>query len=244
MISPDDILYTVKTLSRLGRHDDAIAMFDHFLEVKTELTKDERTIFFVVYKYGIDASRQSQRSINLYYTQNQEEGNTERADLLDKYRNLVADKIIHNAQKAIDIIDNVLLDSASDPAALGYYYKMKGDMYRYIAETSEIIEKDKGTENGKKAYLDAIQICNENLSPVDATRLGAILNAAVFRYEHLHERTEAIGMLQDAINDIKNNSSEIDQESSQEVNTAYNTMVTNLKIWSAQEEEEDEGDAQ
>ena len=242
MISTDDILYNVKTLSQLKRFEDAISMFDNFLEQKTDLTKEERELFFMVYKYRIDASRYSHRTISGYYKSNEEEGNTEKAELLKKYRDLVADKIITYAQKAIDIINNVLLDNVNEPSALAFYVKMKADMYRYIAETSEVLEKDNGTENGKKAYLEALQICNENLSPVDSIRLGVILNAAVFRYSHLHERTEAIAMLQDAIRDIKENSASIDLESTQDVNNAYNQMVSNLKIWSVQEEEEEEGE--
>ena len=197
--SPEDILYNVKTLSKLARYDDSIAMFDNFLELKQDLDKDERNIFFVVYKTCIDSSRYSYRNLDAYYKQNTEEGNTARAEYLRKYRDIVAEKIISNAQKAIDIIDNALLDRAEDPAAQCFYYKMKGDMWRYIAETSSTIEKGKGTVQGKEAYMRALQICNESLDPIDSTRLGAILNAAVFRYEHLGEKTEAIQMLQDAV---------------------------------------------
>ena len=237
--SPEDIIYNVKMLHRLQRYDDAITAVDSFFEVKNVLNKEERSYFFVVYKTAIDSSRYSYRAIDAYYQQNSQEGYTARAELLRKYKVLIAEKIVTIAQKAIDLINNHLLQSAEDASAQGFFYKMMGDMYRYISETNEGVEQSKSKNDGKMAYSKAIQICDENLSPVDPTRLGSILNASVFRYEQLNEKPEAIQMLQDAIQDIKNCSEEIDPNTQTEVQNAFDTMISNLHHWEHDGEEED-----
>ncbi|EAY12376.1 14-3-3 protein [Trichomonas vaginalis G3] len=240
----EEILEGVKILNRLGRDDDSIKMMDTFLEEKQDLDKNERTIFFVVYKTAIDSSRASYRTIDAYHQQCLSDGATGKANKLQYYKELVGTKIIDQAQKAIDIIDSILIPHAEGPAALAFYYKMKGDMYRYIAETSLQVEKQYGTIEGQTAYQRAIEICEQNLSPIDPVRLGTILNSAVFRYEHLKEKGEAFEILQHTVQEVRDHLSEAPPEDQNEISSAYNTMLRNISIWEVGGEQEEEEKAE
>ena len=57
---------------------------------------------------------------------------------------------------------------------------MKGDYYRYMCEYKNIEERKKFVELAHDAYKDGIKICNVDLKPTHPTRLGFILNYAVF----------------------------------------------------------------
>lgn len=241
MSEVEDIIFGIKLLNQFCRFDESIRMMDNFLEMKQDLDKTERQIFFVVYKAAIDNSRRSFRTIDGYYQQCVADAIPGRAEKLQEYKITTGNKIIGYAQKAISIIKDVLMDQAVDPSARAFYYKITGDLYRYIAETSDLVQKNFGTVEGKQAYLSAIEICEQSLSPVDPVRLGTILNAAVFRYEHLKEKGEAIQMIQSAIQDVNSNQEAINKEDEEEISLALETMERNLDIWQTDEclEEED-----
>lgn len=227
----DDILYGIKLLNRFCRFDDSIKMMDTFLEIKQELDKTERQIFFIVYKSAIDYCRSSHRVLEKYIKRCIKDGMQDKAMQLQEYKSQLGNKIISHAQKSIEIIDYTLISQCTDPVAMAFYYKIKGDFYRYIAETSDLVNKNFGTVEGQTAYLKAIEICEQSLSPVDPVRLGTILNAAVFRYDHLKEKSDAIQMISSALHDITTNRELIKREDIMEVDSTYNTMEKNLKIW-------------
>ena len=236
----DTTLYSIKVLIELRRYDDAVSIIDSFAEMKRNLDNEERNYFLVVYKSDIDSARASFRVIDNFYMSSINEGDMKKAEAISKYRNICAQKIVSLAQKCIDMIDTLLLPATDEIAAQAFYYKMKGDMFRYIAETPQTVEKSQGKEKGKEAYLRALELCNENLSVVDPVRLGTILNAAVFRYEHMDEKTEAFEMLQTAVEETKAHSGEITKENAREVQRAYATMMSNIAVWSKDGEEEED----
>ncbi len=66
-----------------------------------------------------------------------------------------------------------------------FYFKMKGDHYRYLAEFQT---NDKRKESASKAledYENASKIAEMDLAPTHPIRLGLALNFSVFYYEIL-----------------------------------------------------------
>jgi hypothetical protein len=66
-----------------------------------------------------------------------------------------------------------------------------GDYFRYVAEVGDGERLEKATERSLEAYNKGIEKA-ENLSPADPTRLSLLLNYAVFCYENLEQRDQAI----------------------------------------------------
>lgn len=60
--------------------------------------------------------------------------------------------------------------------------KMIGDYYRYIAEFSQVSQRDTPKQQAESAYRSGMEAINE-LAPVNPIRLALILNFSVFFYE-------------------------------------------------------------
>ena len=57
----------------------------------------------------------------------------------------------------MSLIDNQLLQKASNAEAQVFYYKMKGDYYRYISEYTSGEANKKAGDNAHEAYKSATE---------------------------------------------------------------------------------------
>ena len=59
----------------------------------------------------------------------------------------------------IQTIDEVLLNRSNDLEDKVFYYKMKGDYYRYLCEFLVGADFNENSQKGKKAYFEAQKLC-------------------------------------------------------------------------------------
>merc|ERR1711904_644968 len=79
-----------------------------------------------------------------------------------------------------------------------FYFKMKGDHYRYIAEFTEGEGKTGAANAAHGAYNQAMEVATTDLVVTHPTRLGLALNFSVFHYEVLGNPEEACKMARTA----------------------------------------------
>ncbi|KAI7996531.1 hypothetical protein LOK49_LG10G02016 [Camellia lanceoleosa] len=79
-----------------------------------------------------------------------------------------------------------LLPSSSSGESTVFYYKMKGDYYRYLAEFKSGNDRKKASDQSLEAYEAATSIASTDLPPTHPIRLGLTLNYSVFYYEILN----------------------------------------------------------
>ena len=72
-----------------------------------------------------------------------------------------------------------------------FYYKMKGDYHRYLAEFATGNDRKEAAENSLVAYKAASDIAMTELPPTHPIRLGLALNFSVFYYEILNSPDRA-----------------------------------------------------
>merc|ERR1712100_354705 len=72
-----------------------------------------------------------------------------------------------------------------------FYFKMKGDYFRYIAEFTEGEGKGGAANNAHGAYNQAMEVATTDLVVTHPIRLGLALNFSVFHYEVLGNQEEA-----------------------------------------------------
>ena len=87
-----------------------------------------------------------------------------------------------------------------------FYYKMKGDYYRYLCEILVGSEFNEYCNKGRESYLEADKLSSIELQPTNPVRLGLHLNMAVFFYEiySLHDekyKHEALNIADSAFED-------------------------------------------
>ena len=80
-----------------------------------------------------------------------------------------------------------------------FYYKMKGDYNRYLAEFLLDNEYHDAVERAISAYKDADQLARINLSHTSPIRLGLHLNMSVFYHEIMQNKDEAIRIANEVI---------------------------------------------
>ena len=139
-----------------------------------------------------------------------------------------------NCKKYIELIDLFLLPKANDDESKVFYYKMKGDYYRRMAEGEGNLKKE-GIEGAKKSYDNALKYV-KSLGIINPIRLGLLLNLSVFYYENLGNSKKAIEICKNAIKesekDLKN--ADEDEDEVKDAVSIINLMEENLAMWESE----------
>jgi hypothetical protein len=203
------------------------------------LNRVDRSHFVVICKSAVDRVRNTLRALARAYTLEKENGHSAIADRIQESRIKVLGELRDLCDDTLKLISDVLLPHSEGHEAQVFFEKMKGDLYRYLAEHASEEETEKFNEEANKAYSKGLEI-GVNLLFSDPVRLGTILNYAVFKYEHLNLVTEAIEMTRNAILKVNDDLEQISDQSKAETLSILNVMNSNLKNWEICEEEEDE----
>ena len=73
--------------------------------------------------------------------------------------------------------------AATDREWKVFYYKMKGDYYRDLAEFSTSDAKNEAAEDARVAYAEAADITEKDLVMTHSTRMGAVMPVSVYQSE-------------------------------------------------------------
>jgi 14-3-3 protein epsilon len=136
------------------------------------------------------------------------------------------------------------LITKESPAAAGteeaqvFYYKMKGDYHRYIAEYKLDDEKALASTNAKNAYHKAMEIAEAGLLVTHPIRLGLALNFSVFYYEVLSLPEEACSMARKAFEDAIAELDNVSEDSYKDSTLIMQLLRDNLTLWTSDESDQ------
>ena len=91
----------------------------------------------------------------------------------------------------LNVLDKHLIPCADTGESKVFYYKMKGDYYRYLAEVAIGDARNAVLDDSQKAYQEAFEIAKSKMQPTHPIRLGLALNFSVFYYEILNSPEKA-----------------------------------------------------
>lgn len=100
----------------------------------------------------------------------------------------------------IDILDKSLIPGAKSAESQVFYYKMKGDYFRYISEVCSGDAYTKAGDNALAAYQKAIEKAEE-LKSTHPIKLGLALNFSVFYYEVKNDPSKACELAKQAFDE-------------------------------------------
>lgn len=155
-LSKDECVYMAKLAEQAERYDEMADYMRDVSKASGDLSVEERNLLSVAYKNAVGSRRASWRIISSVEQKEQSKGNASAVERAAKYRAKVEKELDDICQKILDLLGNTLITSG-DPASgkeesQVFYYKMKGDYYRYIAEYKTGDDKKKASEEAKNAY--------------------------------------------------------------------------------------------
>lgn len=195
----------------------------------TELSVEERNLLSVAYKNVIGARRASWRIISSI--EQKEEGSNE--NQVRPYRIQIEKELKEICADILSLIDKHLIPHASTGESKVFYYKMKGDYYRYLAEFATSQDRKEAAEHSLVAYKAASDISTSELVPTHPIRLGLALNFSVFYYEILNSPDRACRLAKAAFDDAIAELDTLNEESYKDSTLIMQLLRDNLTLWTS-----------
>ncbi|KAJ8870607.1 hypothetical protein PR048_029630 [Dryococelus australis] len=233
MAERDENVYKAKLAEQAERYDEMVEAMKKVASLDAELTVEERNLLSVAYKNVIGARRASWRIISSIEQKEETKGAKEKLAMIQAYRGQVEKELNDICQDILGLLDKHLIPSASTGESRVFYYKMKGDYHRYLAEFATGNDRKEAAENSLVAYKAASDIAVTELSPTHPIRLGLALNFSVFYYEILNSPDRACRLAKAAFDDAIAELDTLSEESYKDSTLIMQLLRDNLTLWTS-----------
>jgi len=239
----EDNVYMAKLAEQAERYDEMVQSMKKVADLNVELTVEERNLLSVAYKNVIGAKRASWRIISSIEQKEENKGNDSHVTKIKQYRDKVEKELKDVCSDILEVLDKHLIPAASTSESKVFYYKMKGDYYRYLAEFATGDDRKEAAENSLTAYKAASDTANTDLPPTHPIRLGLALNFSVFYYEILNSPDRACHLAKQAFDDAIAELDTLSEDSYKDSTLIMQLLRDNLTLWTSDMQgEEDKGD--
>ncbi|XP_046343345.1 14-3-3 protein epsilon-like [Haliotis cracherodii] len=238
----EDSVYEAKLAEQAERYDEMVYSMKKVAKMNCELTVEERNLLSVAYKNVIGARRASWRIISSMEQKENPDGqkSEDKKELITEYRTGIEKELKEICNEVLDVLDGFLIPSASTGESRVFYYKMKGDYYRYLAEFATGNDRKEAAENSLVAYKAASDIAMTELAPTHPIRLGLALNFSVFYYEILNSPDRACRLAKAAFDDAIAELDTLSEESYKDSTLIMQLLRDNLTLWTSDMQTEGE----
>ncbi|CAI7671757.1 unnamed protein product [Penicillium viridicatum] len=205
-----------------------------------ELTVDERNLLSVAYKNVVGTRRASWRIISSIEQKEENKGSDEHVGIIRDYRQKIETELEQVCQDVLDVLDEALIPKAETGESKVFYYKMKGDYHRYLAEFASGPKRKGAATAAHEAYKNATDVAQTELTPTHPIRLGLALNFSVFYYEILNSPDRACHLAKQAFDDAIAELDSLSEESYRDSTLIMQLLRDNLTLWTSSEGTEGE----
>merc|ERR1712051_633048 len=140
----------------------------------------------------------------------------------------------------LGIIEENLIPNSTSEEAKVFYYKMKGDYHRYLAEFQSAEVRKASASSALDAYQAASGVASADLPPTHPIRLGLALNFSVFYYEILNSPDRACHIAKQAFDDAIAELDTLSEESYKDSTLIMQLLRDNLTLWTSDMQNEGE----
>jgi len=236
--------YSAKLAEQAERYDEMVEAMKKVACADVELTVEERNLLSVAYKNVIGARRASWRIITSIEQKEENKGNENHVTRIKEYRTKIEKELSGICTDILSVLDNHLIPTATTGESKVFYYKMKGDYHRYLAEFASGNPRKEAAENSLIAYKAASDIAVTELAPTHPIRLGLALNFSVFYYEILNSPDRACQLAKQAFDDAIAELDTLSEDSYKDSTLIMQLLRDNLTLWTSDMSNEGEGKAQ
>jgi len=230
-------VYLAKLNEQAERYDEMVEAMKKIAALNVELTVEERNLLSVGYKNVIGARRASWRILSSIEQKEESRGNEQNAKRIKDYRTKVEDELSKICYDILAVIDKHLVPSATSGESTVFYYKMKGDYFRYLAEFKFGSDRDEAANQSLKAYEAATTSASSELTSTHPIRLGLALNFSVFFYEILNSPERACHLAKQAFDEAISELDSLNEDSYKDSTLIIQLLRDNLTLWTSDLEE-------
>ncbi|CAL5417792.1 unnamed protein product [Camellia sinensis] len=234
----EQLVYLARLAEQAERYDEMVEAMKKVAKLDVELTVEERNLVSVGYKNVIGVRRASWRILSSIEQKEEGKGHEQNVKRIKDYRQRVEDELAKICKDILSVIDDHLLPSSSSGESTVFYYKMKGDYYRYLAEFKSGNDRKKASDQSLEAYEAATSIASTDLPPTHPIRLGLTLNYSVFYYEILNSPERACHLAKQAFDEAIAELDSLNEESYKDSTLIMQLLRDNLTLWTSDLPEE------
>ena len=232
--SREDSVYLAKLAEQAERYEEMVENMKEVASAGQELSVEERNLLSVAYKNVIGARRASWRIVSsIEQKEESKEKSEHQVSLIRNYRSKIEDELTKISDDILNVLDTHLIPSATTGESKVFYYKMKGDYHRYLAEFSTSDKREQATNASLEAYKTASEIATTELPPTHPIRLGLALNFSVFYYEIQNSPDKACHLAKQAFDDAIAELDTLSEESYKDSTLIMQLLRDNLTLWTS-----------
>merc|ERR1712183_947302 len=239
MTEREDNVYKAKLAEKAKLADRPVASMKAVASLDVELTVEERNVLSVAYKNVIGARRASWRIISSIEQKEENKASEDKLKMIKTYRNQVEKELRDICGDILEVLDKHLIPCSDTGDSKVFYYKMKGDYHRYLAEFAQANDRKEAAENALVAYKAASDIAMTELATTHPIRLGLALNFSVFYYEILNSPDRACRLAKAAFDDAIAELDTLSEESYKDSTLIMQLLRDNLTLWTSDMQTED-----
>jgi len=229
----EESVYMAKLAEQAERYDEMVEAMKKVASLDVELTVEERNLLSVAYKNVIGARRASWRIISSIEQKEENKGNETHVAKIKEYRTKVETELSNICNDILSVLDDHLIPTSNSGESKVFYYKMKGDYHRYLAEFATGNGRKESAENSLIAYKSASDIAVTELPPTHPIRLGLALNFSVFYYEILNSPDRACQLAKQAFDDAIAELDTLSEDSYKDSTLIMQLLRDNLTLWTS-----------
>lgn len=232
----DSHVYMAKLAEQAERFDEMVTHMKEVAKDSKELSVEERNLLSVAYKNVIGSRRASWRVVSSI----ESKGDTDRLPQITSYKQAIEVELEEICEDILQIIKDTLIPNSTSDEAKVFYYKMKGDYHRYLAEFQPGDSRKSSASNALEAYESASSIAETSLPPTHPIRLGLALNFSVFYYEIFSSPDKACHLAKHAFDDAIAELDTLSEESYKDSTLIMQLLRDNLTLWTSDQPVEDD----
>lgn len=238
----DWLVTYAKIAEQAEKYDEMLKAMTVVARMPSELSVEERNLLSVAYKNVVGARRSSWRYLNSIHPKDKDENSPSTVSYITLQR-VVEQELEETCNNILDLLDENLLSSTKTLEGQVFFYKMKGDYKRYLAEIAVDQKRNKVAEDSLVAYKTASDIANEHLPAMNPVRLGLALNFSVFYYEILNNPKRACELAHTAFRLATEDTEHPQDENYKDSTLIMRLLRDNLTLWNSDVHVGDEANA-
>jgi 14-3-3 protein epsilon len=238
--SREDNIYMARLAEQAERYDEMADFMKKVAQLNEELTSEERNLLSVAYKNVVGSRRASLRIISSIEQKEESRGKEDNLQKAREFRKKVEKELGDICNDILEVLEKNLIPSSTAAESKVFYYKMKGDYHRYLAESAAGEARSKASDNALQAYSAASEVANKELLPTNPIRLGLALNFSVFYYEIMNSPDNAIQLAKQAFDSAIEQLDSLTDDSYKDSTLIMQLLRDNLTLWTSNADD-DEG---